>query len=307
MRNPNSHEYLKFLEGPCSSADSTTYGITHNSCLNELPYFHVATLQMPQDVMHVLLEGVLPLNVSLMMSSFINDGIITVEELNERIKTFKYGRVEAKAKPPRLFEKKSFAGKPHLSGINHIKKYNSRSHGDAYFYIASQMWSFAVFLPFLIGDKVDENDSRWECFLYLLEITKICTSHLCSSETADYVRALVIEHHQLFKSCYPDVSLTPKMHYMVHFPTLLTRYVYIILFHSNCLCDYMLYSIGPMVTTWCMRMEAKNSYFKRISRIGNFKNLPLSVAQRHQQLLCGYLQGKFFLYEDLESGPCEFH
>ena len=79
------------------------------------------------------------------MSSFINDGIITVEELNERIKTFKYGRVEAKAKPPWLFEKKSFAGKPHLSGINPIKNYNSRSHGNAYFYIASQMELCSIF------------------------------------------------------------------------------------------------------------------------------------------------------------------
>ena len=64
-------------------------------------------------------------------------------------------------------------------------------------------------------------------------------------------------------------------------------------------------SIGPMVTTWCMRMEAKNSYFKRIGQIGNFKNLPLSVARRHQHLLCGYLQGNFFSYDKLESGPCK--
>ena len=47
-----------------------------------------------------------------------------------------------------------------------------------------------------------------------------------------------------------------------------------------------------MVNSWCMRMEAKNSYFKRVAQIGNFKNLPYSVARRHQRLLCGFLQGK---------------
>ena len=85
------------------------------------------------------------------------------------------------------------------------------------------MWNFAVLLPLLVGDKIDEDDSRWECFLSLLEITKVCTARLTSVEAADYLRALIIEHHQLFRKCYPGVSLTPKMHYMVHFPRLLTR------------------------------------------------------------------------------------
>ena len=54
---------------------------------------------------------------------------------------------------------------------------------------------------------------------------------------------------------------------------------------------------------WCMRMEAKHSYFKRIAQVGNFINLPYSVAVRHQRLLCANLQGKFFDYDDLQSGP----
>lgn len=61
-----------------------------------------------------------------------------------------------------------------------------------------------------------------------------------------------------------------------------------------------------MVNTWCMRMEAKNSYFKRIGQIGNFKNLPLSIARRHQKLLCAYLQGPFFDFDEVESGPCKY-
>ena len=60
-----------------------------------------------------------------------------------------------------------------------------------------------------------------------------------------------------------------------------------------------------MVSTWCMRMEGKNSYFKKISRIGNFKNLPLSIAKRHQKLLCAQLQGTFFSFNHLECGPCK--
>ena len=60
------------------------------------------------------------------------------------------------------------------------------------------------------------------------------------------------------------------------------------------------------VNSWCMRMEAKNSYFKQVARITNFKNVAYSVATRHQKLACGYLQSqKFFSYDELQCGPCE--
>ena len=54
-----------------------------------------------------------------------------------------------------------------------------------------------------------------------------------------------------------------------------------------------------------MRMEGKNAYLKQIAKIGNFKNIAYSVARRHQRLICAYLQGKFFTYDDLVCGPCK--
>lgn len=71
----------------------------------------------------------------------------------------------------------------------------------------------------------------------------------------------------------------------------------------------LIYRLGPLVTSWCMRMEAKNSYLKQIARVGNnFKNISYSVASRHQRLLCGYLQSKhFFSFDEVESGPCKFY
>lgn len=42
---------------------------------------------------------------------------------------------------------------------------------------------------------------------------------------------------------------------------------------------------GPLNRSWCMRFEAKHSYFKSIAKvIRNFKNLPLSLASRHQNM-----------------------
>ncbi len=67
------------------------------------------------------------------------------------------------------------------------------------------------------------------------------------------------------------------------------------------------YRMGPLQTDGCMRMEAKNNYFKKAGRIGNFKNVPYSVAKRHQKLMAAHLQGRFFSYNELECGPCKYH
>ena len=48
---------------------------------------------------------------------------------------------------------------------------------------------------------------------------------------------------------------------------------------------------------WTMRFEAKHSYFKRLTHImGNFINLPYSLALRHQFYQC-YLHANMKLLE----------
>lgn len=50
---------------------------------------------------------------------------------------------------------------------------------------------------------------------------------------------------------------------------------------------YIVYRFGPLVRHWTMRYEAKHSYFKRLAQtMGNFINLPYSLAMRHQTLQC---------------------
>ena len=45
-----------------------------------------------------------------------------------------------------------------------------------------------------------------------------------------------------------------------------------------------------------MRFEAKHSYFKHIARvIGNFKNIPKTMALRHQHFMCYQLIGNTYL------------
>ena len=121
MRNPASYDYqCSLLDGPLADHDSTTYGINYKSPLNEISGFHVANNQLPQDVMHIILEGTLPLEIKLMLTSFIKDKkYFDVQFLNDRVSKFYYGKTESRNKPPKEFTIKSFSpdGKLHLSGM----------------------------------------------------------------------------------------------------------------------------------------------------------------------------------------------
>ena len=50
-----------------------TYGINYPSPLNKIDGFHAASGQMPQDILHVLFEGVLHFEIRLMLQHYIND------------------------------------------------------------------------------------------------------------------------------------------------------------------------------------------------------------------------------------------
>lgn len=89
-----------------------------------------------------------------------------------------------------------------------------------------------------------------------------------TEDDATYVAWLTSDHHQKIYKLYPEESVIPKMHFMVHMPRLMIQF-------------------GPLVRHWTMRYEAKHSYFKQLAQsMGNFINLPYSLAMRHQQLQC---------------------
>ena len=83
------------------------------SPLNEISRFHVPNNQLPQDVMHIILEGTLPLEIKLMLTSFIRTD---VQFLNDCVSKFYYGETESRNKPPKEFTIKSFC----TDGILHL-------------------------------------------------------------------------------------------------------------------------------------------------------------------------------------------
>lgn len=83
--------------------------------LNNILEFHVANGQMPQDVMHVMLEGVVPFEIKLMLKVFIYEkNYLGLNLLNDRLQSFAYGRNEARTKVPKVFERKQIFGDSNL-------------------------------------------------------------------------------------------------------------------------------------------------------------------------------------------------
>lgn len=87
------------------------------------------------------------------------------------------------------------------------------------------MWCLCRLLPLMIADKVPESDLRWKNFLRLMEIIDILFAPVLSEDNVAYLHFLTEEHHKAFVNLYPSYSIIPKMHYMVHYPSWISRYV----------------------------------------------------------------------------------
>ena len=59
----------------------------------------------------------------------------------------------------------------------------------------------------------------------LLEINDSVYSPIVNVDTIGILEGLIEEHHVIFLILYPGRSVIPKMHYMVHYPSQILRYV----------------------------------------------------------------------------------
>ena len=84
------------------------------------------------------------------------------------------------------------------------------------------MWCLARFLPLMIGDMIPEGDDHWENFLTLLDIVDYVFAPTTTAEKIARVAALVEDFLIEFSHLY-ERPLIPKMHYLVHLPSWMTR------------------------------------------------------------------------------------
>ncbi|KAK6167872.1 hypothetical protein SNE40_021803 [Patella caerulea] len=263
---------LRSLTSQSKQYWSKIWGINGSSPLLDIDFDITTGLVM--DPMHVLLEGVVPHELSQVLFHFVSvKKMFSIEWLNSELKSFEYSYIHKHAKPEPI-DKKFFESSVKIKQC------------------AAGMLTLIHVLPIIIGRKVPPDNQHWSNTLRLIQIVLFCTSTYCSFETVFNLECLIAEYLYNFKSeLYPKASFTPKMHYLIHLPSQMRKF-------------------GPLRHHWCMRFEGKNGYFAN-KRYKNFKNLPRTLAFRHQ-LHMSYMQadskGGFsssFLYACDEIGTGE--
>ena len=182
---------LCLINGPLYSHYSKTYGINRRSALLDVPHFNMFGGGLPHDAMHDILEGLAPVEIKCLLQYCITARYFSLEWYNTRLINFNYGYTESD-KPI-----------PITSSVLHSSDKRLRSS-------ASQMLLLLRILPFLVGDKIPEGDSYWECFLCLRKLLDIVLSPITSDN--------LCVHHTRFISLYGSGRYIPKLHFLIHYP-----------------------------------------------------------------------------------------
>ena len=132
-------------------------------------------------------------------------------------------------------------------------------------------------LPFIVGALIPEGDKHWACFLLLRKIVDIIMSPILPESISATLCLLIQEHHSMF------VALYGKENFILC-STILLKFL--------------------MLAQWFVRGPCAMSFFKKASRLANFKNVAQSVVNRHQRWFCYQLASSTgFLDPMLECGP----
>lgn len=233
-------------------------GVKKPCVLNSLQFFH-STDNFTVDIMHDLLEGVVQYELKLVFQYFVKNGYVSPSALSDRLQSFSYGFTNRKNKPGNL---KIDDNSKHL-GWN-----------------ATQSWCVLRHTPLIFGDVIEQGNSYWNLLLLLIQIVNIVFSPIVTDGIICYLKHLIQDHHNLFKSLFTDRKLIPKHHLMIHYPRCMKK-------------------IGPLIHVWCMRFEAKHNFFKR--SVKNFKNLTKSLVKQHQRQLAFHYEN--YSFHRFEFGP----
>lgn len=213
---------------------------------DKLNHFHFVS-GYPPDVLHDLFEGVVPRELALCFHVFIKRKYFSLSELNNLILQFP-------------FKGSDKVNSPHAIPQNYI---NRKTIGGN----AHENWALISFLPLIVGCQIPPEDSTWNLLLTLKDIVELAVSPFHTAESIAYLDFKISEHRERFFDVFPEETLTPKHHFLEHYPALIEKH-------------------GPLVGVWTMRFEAKHRFFKRVVRqTSNFKNVLLTLSVRHQMMM----------------------
>ena len=231
---------------------SRALGIKTMCPFSELGRFHPAE-SFPPDLMHDVLEGVAPSTMNLVLGKMLSEKVVDGGAFNDAIKCFPYSAVDTN-RPGRMF----------VGGTKGASYQLRRSKPTA-----NEAWVLLRLLPLLLlyaGVSVDSlgTCAEFKLILQLIRIMQTLSSFILYREEIDGLRQEIEKFLSDRLHFFPRVHLTPKHHYLLHYPGQLLKH-------------------GPLRRLWCMRFEAYHQVLKRtIANSRQRKNVCRSIALRHQ-------------------------
>jgi hypothetical protein len=254
LRTPEGHVY--HVEGiKVDKGLSSVYGVVGASPFSDLTLFNPVTF-FPPDVMHDVLEGLMVVNVGVVLNKLVLQKLVSIKQFNDRLRSFKFGSADSD----------KFGPLP-LDFISKRKQISGK---------AVEKWSLFRLLPLLVADLVPQGADFWHLHLLCRQLCEIVMAPTVDPDWLPYLEVVISQHHKLLAEIAPK-SFTPQVHFVTHYPRLILAY-------------------GPLRHMWVMRFEAVHQYFKDVARnIRNFKNITQTLANRFQTKKCYELSANVFL------------
>ena len=254
LRSRESYETrIRLLEEEdFSESMCKTLGIKRSCPFSGLVSFHPME-SLPPDVMHDVLEGVAPSTINLILTDLLAEKTVDGQALNNTMRTFPYSSLDTN-RPGRLVVCGTKGSAPHLR----------RSKPTA-----NETWVLLRLLPLLLlhaGVSASSLGQRagFRLILQLIRIMQILATFALSHREVEMLRCDIEEFLSNLLRCFPNVHLTPKHHYLIHYPFQILRH-------------------GPLRHLWVMRFEGFHQVLKRsILNSRNRKNICRSIALRQQ-------------------------
>ena len=243
-------EDLKYLQEQQDFDDNIIHqrGIKRYCPFNNLPNFHIITNWI-NDIMHTGIEGFIPYLTGCVISSVASaNNNFTLEVLNDNIDGI-FGRLQVDR-----------TNKP-----SHLDRIPIPGQGIGGKLSAAQQWALFRYMPLIIGDFVnDESAMFYELFILGQEIVDILMGHKFTDTLLKYLAILIERFLSGFLLLYPHLHLTPKFHFLLHFPSIIKKN-------------------GPPRTYMTMNYERLNGSIKTPCHImNNFRNPQYTLAYRRQ-------------------------
>ncbi|KAL7297519.1 hypothetical protein TKK_0009880 [Trichogramma kaykai] len=246
LRTKEMHEsFVKML----GAENESVAGVNRDCILNQSRYFH-CTQNFIFDIMHDVLEGQAQTDLKLVISKFIQDGKynITLNDINNNIKNFNYGPINNKNRPSPII----------MTSISDVKIQER----------AVQTWCLLRIFPFIVSEKVSEDDPYLQHIININKINEIIFASKIPLSCLPYLQELIDGHIEKFQKLFPQEILRNKFMHMRHY--------------SMCIKKN-----GPLRHLSCFKYEAKHSLFKKYGTLcSNYINISKTMMNIAQMAQC---------------------